>query len=249
MVGIGKKADKVEVLGRWVKIFGRSRAGGVLCSLRMKENKWVRLLAYVTGLVNQELLLQNEYLAAENQILRAHLPARLRLSDPERSTLAEIGKRLGRKALAKVACVAKPDTILAWYRKLIARKFDGSKHRQYPGRPRIEPKLEALIVQMAKENSGWGYDRIVGALSNLGYMVSDETVGNVLKRYGLAPAPKRSQTTSWKEFIKSHMAVFGRDRLRYGRGPHLGWLGDLLRLVLPSSGESPRQFGRDHAPS
>jgi hypothetical protein len=66
--------------------------------------------------VNQELLLQNEYLAAENRILRAHLPARLRLSDPERRTLAEIGKRVGRKALEKVACVAKPDMILAWYR-------------------------------------------------------------------------------------------------------------------------------------
>jgi hypothetical protein len=111
----------------------------------------VRLL---TGPVNQELLLQNEYLAAENRVLRAHLPARLRLSDPERATLAEIGKRLGRKALARVACVAKPDTILAWYRKLIAQKFDGSSYRRYPGRPRIEPKLEALIVQMAKENSG-----------------------------------------------------------------------------------------------
>jgi hypothetical protein len=84
------------------------------------------------GLVNQELLLQNEYLAAENRVLRAHLPARLRLSDPERSTLAEIGKRLGRKALAQVACVAKPDTILAWYRKLITQKFDGSKYRRYP---------------------------------------------------------------------------------------------------------------------
>ena len=173
----------------------------------MKENKWIRLLAYVTGLVNQELLLQNEYLAAENRILRTHLPTPLRLSDPERSTLAEIGKRLGRKALAQVACVAKPDTILAWYRRLIAQKFDGSKHRRYPGRPRIEPKLEALIVQMAKENSGWGYDRIVGALANLGYEVSDETVGNVLKRHGIAPAPKRSQTTTWKEFIQSHMAV------------------------------------------
>ena len=92
----------------------------------MKDNKWLRLLAYVTGLVNQELLLQNEYLAAENQILRAHLPARLRLCDAERSALAEIGKRLGRKALAQVACVAKPDTILAWYRRLIAGKFDGS---------------------------------------------------------------------------------------------------------------------------
>jgi len=92
----------------------------------MKANPWARLLAYVTGLINQELLLKNEYLAAENRILRAHLPVRLRLSDPERSTLAEIGKRLGRKALAQLACVAKPNTILAWYRKLIAEKFDGS---------------------------------------------------------------------------------------------------------------------------
>jgi len=173
----------------------------------MKENPWARLLAYVTGLINQELLLKNEYLAAENRILRAHLPARLRLSDPERSTLAEIGKRLGRKALAQVACVAKPDTILAWYRKLIAKKFDGSKHRGYPGRPPIEPKLEELIVKMARQNSGWGYDRIVGALCNLGYTVSDQTVGNVLKRYGIAPAPKRSQNTTWKEFIQSHLAV------------------------------------------
>src|SRR5687767_12661609 len=74
----------------------------------MKDNKWARLLAYVTGLVNQELLLQNEYLAAENRILRGHLPTRLRLTDPERSTLAEIGKRLGRKALKQVARVAKP---------------------------------------------------------------------------------------------------------------------------------------------
>src|SRR5215471_16531347 len=101
----------------------------------MKENKWTRLLAYVTGLVNQDLLLQNEYLAAENRILQAHLPARLCLSHPERSTLAEIGKRLGRKALAQVASVAKPDTILAWYRKLIAQKFDGSQYVAIPAGP------------------------------------------------------------------------------------------------------------------
>jgi hypothetical protein len=95
----------------------------------MKGNKWIRLLAYMTGLVNQELLLQNEYLAAENRILRAHLPARLWLSDPERCTLAEIGMRLGRKALEKVACAAEPESIMAWYRRLIARKFDGSQCR------------------------------------------------------------------------------------------------------------------------
>src|SRR4051794_40773988 len=80
----------------------------------------------------------------------------LRLSDAERATLAEIGKRLGRKGLAKVAQVAKPETILGWWRKLVAQKFDRSKHRSYPGRPRIDPEVESLIVQMARENSGWG---------------------------------------------------------------------------------------------
>ena len=170
----------------------------------MQENKWARLLAYVvTGLVNQRLLLRNEYLAAENRILRSRFPARMRLSDAERSTLAEMGKRLGRTALQHVACVAKPDTILAWYRRLIARKFDGSKFRTSPGRPRIAPAVEALIIRFARENSGWGYDRIVGALANLGHTVSDQTVGNILRRYGIPPVPKRSQNTTWKDFIAS----------------------------------------------
>ena len=153
------------------------------------------------------MLRQNEYLAAENRILRSYLPARLRLSHPERSALAEIGKRLGRRGLEQVAGVAQPDTILAWYRGLIARKFDGSKRRSYPGRPPLDGKTEALIVRMARENSGWGYDRIVGALANLGHRVSDQTVANVLRRYGIAPAPKRCQKTTWKEFISAHLAV------------------------------------------
>lgn len=121
--------------------------------------------------------------------------------------MAEFGKRVGRKDLRLVASVALPDTILAWYRRLIAQKFDGSKHRSYPGRPPITPEIEALIVTMARENSGWGYDRIVGALANLGHRVSDQTVGNVLRRYGIPPAPKRSQKTTWKEFISAHLAV------------------------------------------
>src|SRR5215471_16731872 len=124
----------------------------------MKGNQWARLLAYVTGLVNQELLLHNEYLAAENRILRAHLPTRLLLSDSERRTLADIGKRLGRKALQDVARVAKPDTLLAWYRRLVAQKFDGSRCRAYPGHPRVSPEVEALVVRLARENRGWGYD-------------------------------------------------------------------------------------------
>jgi putative transposase len=168
---------------------------------------WARLLSFVTGLVNQELLLRNEYLAAENRILRAHLPARLRLSDAERSTLAEIAKRLGRQALQDIARVAKPDTLLAWYRRLVAHKFDGSRRRAYPGRPRISADVEALVIRLAQENRGWGYDRIVGALANLGHEVSDRTVGNILRRHNIAPAPERSRTTTWKEFIRSHMDV------------------------------------------
>src|SRR5499427_2752111 len=88
---------------------------------------WARVLAYVTGTVNQELLLRNEYLAAENRILRAKIKGRLLLSDAEKVTLAEIAHRLGRKALDDVAATAKPNTILGWYRKLIANKFNGSR--------------------------------------------------------------------------------------------------------------------------
>jgi putative transposase len=190
----------------------------------------VRLLAYVTGLVNQELLLQNEYLAAENRVLRARLPKRFRLTDPERSTLAEIGKRLGRKALEQVACVAKPDTILAWYRRLIAQKFDGSKQRSYPGRPSVEREIVELVVQMARENPGWGYDRIVGALANLGHVVSDQTVGNILRRHGPAPAPKRTQNTNWKDFIAGHIAVL--DGVDFFTVEVLTWRGLATYYVL-----------------
>src|SRR5258708_14139572 len=124
---------------------------------------WARVLAFVTVMVDQELLLRNEYLAAENRILKAQLKGRLKLSDTERATLGEIGRRLGRKLLGEVANVARPDTILAWYRRHVARKFDGSKERQSPGRPRIKRESEQLIVRMATENPSCGYDKIAGA--------------------------------------------------------------------------------------
>src|ERR1700710_3076168 len=123
---------------------------------------WARILAYVTGTVDQELLARNEYLAAENRILKVQLNGRLKLSDAERGVLGEIGHRLGRKVLTEVATVARPDTILGWYRKLLAHKFDGSEARRGPGRPRIKREVEELIIRMAGENLDWGYDRIAG---------------------------------------------------------------------------------------
>src|SRR5882672_7688680 len=169
--------------------------------------EWARILAYITGTVDRELLLRNEYLVAENRILKSQLKGRLKLSDVERTKLGEIGHRLGRKALGEVAATALPDTILAWYRRLIARKFDGSQARRAPGRPRIDGEVEQLIVRMADENRSWGYDRIVGALANLGHEISDQTVGNVLRRHGLPSAPARKHMTTWAAFIRVHLAV------------------------------------------
>jgi hypothetical protein len=79
--------------------------------------------------------------------------------------------------LEELSAVTKPDTLLAWYRKLIANKFDGSKLRKSRGRPRVDEETERLVVRMAKENPGWGYDRIVGAMANLVLRLSDSDGG------------------------------------------------------------------------
>ena len=129
------------------------------------------------------------------------------IADGERRSLAELGKRLGKQALDEVASIVNPDTILGWHRRLVAKKFDGSKNRQYPGRPRVDAAIEELVVRLAKENKSWGYDRIAGALANLGHEVADQTIGNILKRHGIPLAPERRKTTSWREFIRSHMDV------------------------------------------
>jgi transposase InsO family protein len=168
---------------------------------------WKLFLAYITGSVDQDLLLRNEYVVSENRILRQQIRGRIRLNNGERKTLAEIGTKLGRQALAEVATIVKPETVLAWHRTLVAKKFDGARQRKTPGRPPVDAELEALVMRLARENRSWGYDRIVGALRHLGYTISDQTVGNILKRHGIPSAPERQKTTTWSEFIRTHMDV------------------------------------------
>src|SRR5215470_5186721 len=169
---------------------------------------WKQLLASITGSVDEELRLRNAYLAAENRILRNQIKARrLLLTDAERKTLAEMGHKLGRQALQEIATIAQPDTILAWHRKFMDQHEVRSPQRQSVGRPRIAKELEELVVRMARENCSWGYDRIVGAAQNLGYAMSAQTVGNILKRHGIPPAPERTETLPWREFIRIHLAV------------------------------------------
>ena len=120
--------------------------------------------------------------------------------------MALAAKQLGRRALEEVAQIVRPETILAWHRRLIAKKFDGSKNRS-PGKGTTRDQIDALVLRMARENRTWGYRRIAGALSNLGHAVSHQTVANILKRHNIAPAPERGKGVSWREFIRSHLEV------------------------------------------
>ena len=98
-----------------------------------------------------------------------------------------------------------PDTLLAWHRKLIAKKWTYA--RKGPGRPRLAQENIDLVLRMAMENTSWGCDRIQGALTNVGYVVAPNTVKNILKRHGIEPAPEREKRTPWKTFLKAHWEV------------------------------------------
>lgn len=165
---------------------------------------WKKMLAYITGEVDQSLLVRLEYLIEENRVLRSQIAGRLLITDPERKVLAEKAVAMG-KLMADTVTIVKPGTILKWHRELVAKKFDGSSKRL--GKPVISPEIEELVVRMAKENPSWGYDRIAGAIRNLGYKVSDQTVGNILKRNGIAPSSERRRNTTWAEFIRQHKDV------------------------------------------
>jgi len=97
-------------------------------------------------------------------------------------------KALGRDGLKETAELVTPETLLRWYGRLIAKKYDGSQRRG-PGRPRVAETIRELVVRMASENSSWGYTRIRGALRNLGHEVGRNTVKRILAAHGIEPAP------------------------------------------------------------
>jgi putative transposase len=146
---------------------------------------WKKLLGTITASVDEELRLRNAYLVAENRMLRQQINGRVQLTDGDRRTLTALGQKLGRQALEEIAAVAKADTILAWHHKFVTQTVAPSAPPKSVERPRVDQAIESLVVQMARENCSWGYDRIVGALLNLGYTISDQTVGNILKRHGM----------------------------------------------------------------
>jgi hypothetical protein len=167
------------------------------------------LIAMVAGWIHRHQQQVIAYLQEENHVLKAqHGGRRLRLTDTERRRLAALAYPLGRQRLKEFATLATPDTLLRWYKRLIADKFDGSKQRKALGRPRVSEEVEQLVMRMAHENPTWGYRRIQGALANLGHDIDKSTVRNILRRHQMDPAPQRRQAgMSWTQFLKLHWDV------------------------------------------
>jgi len=160
------------------------------------------LAVVLTGWLNRHQQRVLEYLQKENRILKRQLQGRrLRLTDTERARLAVRGVALGRRVLDQFASIVTPETIQRWHRTLIAKKWTFPSRRR--SRREVMRKIGALVLRMARENPLWGYDRIVGALANLGHYVAPTTVRNILKSHGIDPAPKRRTKTSWRQFLRA----------------------------------------------
>jgi putative transposase len=161
------------------------------------------LLSWYATLVNRRLVMENEYLKAENRILHRQLgKKRLLLTVDEKRELVQKAMACGRKALDGLISIVTVDTLLRWHKKLIALKH--TYVSASTGRPRKSTELRNQTLRMARENPQWGYDRIAGALQNLGHEVCAQTVGNILRANGVKPAPNRKST--WRQFLQSHAA-------------------------------------------
>ncbi len=160
------------------------------------------LILIFAGWVNRGQQDVIEYLQAENRVLREPLDARrLRLTDAQRCRLAAKAKKIGRRGLFEIHTRVTPDTLLRWYRRLVAKKYDGSEARR-AGRPRTAAEIEKRILQMARENPGWGYTRIRGALRNLCHEIGRNTIKRILHENGIDLAPLRKMP--WNTFLRAH---------------------------------------------
>ena len=164
----------------------------------------------LANMLHQEQAKIIEYMKVENSVLREQLKrhgGRIRFTDRQRCQLGAASKTLGRAVLRKLEPIVTPDTLLRWHRQLVARKYDASARRGKVGRPRIMQQIEVLVVRMARDNTGWGYTRIRGALWNLGHDVARTTIANILARHGIEPAPERRRKTTWRQFLRAHWDV------------------------------------------
>jgi len=176
--------------------------------MKSQLQPWHLLLLILAGWINRKQQDVVDYLLTENRILRDKLgKKRILLNDDQRRRLAVKGKILGWKVLEQLATIVTPDTILRWHRELVSRHWDYSGRRKDVGRPPLSKEMVALVLRIARESPTWGYDRIQGALANLGHRVSETTVANILRAHGIEPAPDRRRQSTRKTFLQSHWDV------------------------------------------
>lgn len=176
--------------------------------MKFALQSWQLLLLILAGWINHHQQDMIEYFRAENRVLREKVgKKRILFNDDQRRHLAVKSKVLGRKALKEFATIVTPDTLLRWHRELVAAKWDYSRCCKKVGRPPVSTEIVELVLRRASENPGWGYDRIQGALANLGHLISNTCVRNILKAHGIDPAPDRKRQSTWKSFLQAHWDV------------------------------------------
>ena len=159
----------------------------------------------LAGWLSREQAKEIEFLRKNVRVLLSHFEGRIVLTDDDRASLAVLGKALSRKQLEENSFIVQPETILRWHRNLVAAKWT-YKAKSNPNRVGLMKTIKALAVKFAIENPSWGYDRIQGALKNIGHVVCPNTVKSALKHAGIDPAPQRGKRTPWSTFIKAHAA-------------------------------------------
>ena len=187
-----------------------------ICSLNhyplwtMKQKLWITLVTYLAYCIDKELYKAIDYLREQVRVLveqQEKHNKRILLTNSQRMRVAAKAKRLSRKMLEQCTVLFTPDTVLGWFRKLIAEKYDGSENRKTVGRPRITEEIVNLVIQFKKENPRWGYQKITDQIVYLGYKISKSTVKNILIENGYDPEPDLTVKSTWHEFIKSHWEV------------------------------------------
>jgi putative transposase len=163
----------------------------------------VMLACTINERMQKKLDCTQEEVRVLKEVLETHGVKHIRCTDDQRRRLAVRGEGLSAKERAEVCQLVKPATILAWFRKLVGQKYDGTA-KKGPGRPRTSAKRRELIIEMARTNPGWGYTKLRDALRAVGVKIGRTTIADILKDAGLEPAPEREKKRTWKQFMRSH---------------------------------------------
>ena len=156
---------------------------------------WLALLARSDRAKDTEILILRHQVAVLQRQVKS--PG---LSWADRAVLAALARLLPGRQLRKLRLIVSPRTLLRWHADLVQRNW--TYPRRAPGRPCIASTTRELVLEMARDNPGWGYRRIHGELAGLGHKLAPSTVWRILKDTGIDPAPRRSGLT-WQAFLQA----------------------------------------------